>query len=114
MAENQVDFDRRVRRLAKKHNALAGGYRTQMRPDGLIVMKPRRARPGISLRAVIVFVAGFLLFKGVLLASVGLQTYEDRVTRLAQGTTAERAGAWVMQADPVSLRVSEILRPWLR
>ncbi|MFC3614272.1 hypothetical protein ACFORG_10915 [Lutimaribacter marinistellae] len=114
MAGNQVEFDRRIRRLAKKHNAMAGGYRAQMRPDGLIVMKPRRSRPGISFRAIVFFIAGFFVFKGFMLASVGVATYEERVARLAEGTTAERAGAWVMNADPVSTYISETLGPWLR
>lgn len=114
MVEDQLHFDRRVRRLSKKHEAMSRGYTTRMRKDGLIVMSPRRARPGVSLKAIVLFVGALLLFKGFLMANLGPESYADRVGRLSEGTAVEKAGAWVMQPDPVTLIIAEKMGPILR
>lgn len=114
MAHNDMEFDQRMRRLTRKHRAMSRGYATGIRSDGLIVIKPRRFQRRVSLRAVILFVAAFLVFKGFMIASLGATTYEQRVARLQSGTAAERAGAWVMQPDPVAKMVAEQIGPILR
>lgn len=114
MADSHAEFDQRLNRLSRKHRAMARGYTTQLRPDGLIVTKPRRRRVGVPLHSIILFVAAFLAFKGFMIASLGVATYEERVGRLQSGTVPEQAGAWVMQADPVSNWVYEKLRPIVR
>lgn len=114
MVENQLLFNQRVQRLAKKHDAMSRGYKTRMRKDGLIVMKPRRSRPGVSLRAIVLFIGALLMFKGFLLANLGPEGYSERVAKLSEGTPVERAGAWVMQPDPVSVFIAEQTGPVLR
>lgn len=102
MVQNHADFESRLRRLTRKHRAMANGYSMQVRPDGLIVSKPRRVRRGISARSVLIFLAVFMLFKGYLIAFHGVPGYEDRVERLRAGSLPEQAGAFVMQVDPLS------------
>jgi hypothetical protein len=114
MVENQLQFDQRLRRLTKKHRAMAQGYTTRMRPDGLIVVKPRKTKSRVSFRSVLLFVAAFFLFKGFLFATLGPETYDERVGRLQQGSMIEQAGAFVMQGDPVTNFIASKLGPILR
>ena len=102
MAHQDLEFSRRVVRLTRKHRAMSRGYVTQMRPDGLLVTAPARRRPRISLRLLLLLVAAFFAFKALLLAVSGAATYDERVARLEAGTTAEAAGAWIMQSDPLT------------
>lgn len=112
--QGHAQFDQRVSRLAKKHEAISRGYTARMRSDGLIEVKPRRARLAVSPRAILVFAAGFFLFKAFLLAALGPESYASRLEQLENGTSVERAGAWVMQIEPVSAYVSAMIGPILR
>lgn len=114
MSENHVLFDQRLRRLDRKHRAMARGYTTRMRSDGLIEVKPKRRSPPISGRSVLLFIAAFFLFKGFLLANIGGQSYDDRVDLLKSGTVVEQAGGWVMQADPLTQFIAQKIGPVLR
>ncbi len=102
MVDSQVQFERRIDRLTKKHQAMARGYSARMRSDGLIEIKPRRAHLRFSPRGLFLFIAAFVVFKAFLLANLGADTYDQRVSRLQEGTAVEKAGAFVMQIDPLS------------
>ncbi|MCU9838424.1 hypothetical protein OEZ49_11650 [Ruegeria sp. WL0004] len=114
MVDNRIDFDHRVRRLTKKHEAMSRGYYGRVRKDGLIEMKPRRSGIKLPVRALLLIVASIFIFKGFLLASLGSDTYGYRVERLAGGTAVEQAGAWVMKPDPLSVFLAEQIGPVLR
>ncbi len=102
MTGKQLEFDRRVTQLTKKHEKLSRGYRASMRPDGLVVMKPQRVRSAVPAKVLLFCVVVFFLFKGFLLSNLGAVSYQTRVDALQEGTSVEKAGAWIMQADPVS------------
>lgn len=114
MVDSQIQFDRRVERLTKKHQAMSRGYSARMRPDGLIVVKPKRMRLAISPRGLFMFIGAFFLFKAFVLANLGAPTYQERVDSLSAGTPVEQAGAWVMQIDPASEFIASKLGPLLR
>ena len=114
MVKNQIQFEERLRLLSRKHNAMARGYVTRIQPDGLIVARPRRATVRISPRAIFLFLAAFIGFKAFLVANLGPQTYDDRLARLNDGTMVEKAGAFVMQADPLTMYVAQQIGPILR
>lgn len=101
----QAQFEKRLRRINKRHRKLARGYVTSVNHDGLIIAKPQRHARFPWKGVALIFVALFV-FKGFLHAQLGAATFDDRVGKLANGTTVEKAGAWVMQADPVTLWVS--------
>lgn len=113
MSEETLQFQNRLRRLERKHKSLANGYTASLRKDGLIVMKPRRAERRISGQSVMLFLIAFFLFKGFLVASIGIEGYDERVAKLESGNTVEVAGAWVMQSDPMSELIAEKIRPIL-
>ena len=92
---------------------MENGYVTEVGPDGLIVARPVRVRPRLSLRPLIYCLAAFLIFKGLLLAELGSRVYGERVDRLRDGTAVEKVGAWVMQVDPVSRWIASQVAPHL-
>jgi hypothetical protein len=70
----------------------------------------RRRHHGLWLRPLALILAGFLVFKGGLLAQLGEDVYARRVAELAQGSVIERAGAVVMRADAATMWMSEKIR----
>ena len=102
MTGKQLEFDQRVHRLNKKHAKLSRGYRATMRKDGLVVMKPQRVKSAVPAKLLLICLVGLFAFKVFLLTSLGASAYQYRVDNLSQGTAVEKAGAWVMQIDPVS------------
>lgn len=115
MVETKEHFNDRLNFLGRKHQAMSRGYTTQMRDDGLIVVKPRRRR-GIEIpfKGIFLLLLGFVFFKAFMLASVGPDTYGERVAILNSGTFIEQGGAWLMQADPASQIIANYMGPILR
>ncbi len=114
MADNHDAFDGRLQRIGKKHRQMAHGYELYIQADGLIVARPRRFRGPVPARSFVTFVAGLLLFKGILIASLGPLAYDERVTTLRGGTILEQAGAMIMVSDPVSRDIGGFLAPVFR
>lgn len=114
MVKDQLQFGERLRLLERKHSAMSHGYITYIQPDGLIVARPKRRAFRFSGRAVIITVLAFIGFKAFLIANLGPQTYDERVERLQDGTVVEKAGGFVMQADPLSTYVALQVGPILR
>jgi hypothetical protein len=114
MFDHRESFGRRLKVIDQKNVALANGYTTQMRDDGLIVLKPRRRVVEFPLKGLIVLVIGFFFFKAFILASIGPDTYGERIEILENGTLLEQGGAWVMQIDPISQTVANYVRPAFR
>lgn len=115
MTASQFDeFDRRMRRINRRHSRLSRGYSTSVNADGLLVAMPVKRRAGTPLRGVVILLAVLMLFKGFLYAQLGQAAYQERVDRLAGGTTIEQVGAWLMTADPstvwIATQVSSLVR----
>lgn len=107
MSASQYDeFDRRMRRISRRHSKLSQGYVTAVNDDGLVVAKPQRRGNGAMLRGLLIIAVIVVLFKGFLHAQLGAAGYQDRVDALAAGNVAEQAGAYVMTADPLTLWIS--------
>ncbi|SMR70768.1 hypothetical protein SAMN04488030_0380 [Aliiroseovarius halocynthiae] len=111
MAEAQVkDFEKRIRQIDRRHNKIARGYVQLVERDGLLVPKTKMLKKrSFPLRAILIAVVGFAVFKGVLVSQVGLTSYEARLESLTEGGMVERAGAWLMQVDPFSRGVAEFI-----
>ena len=94
---------------------MSRGFTTRMRNDGLIVVKPRRQKRimDFPLRGVFLLLLGSVFFKGFILASVGPDTYSERVAILNSGTFVEQGCAWVMQVGPISQIIANYMGPIL-
>jgi len=114
MLTSQAQFQDRLRSVTRKHAAMANGFTTHVRGDGLIVVKPkRRKRRGLSARGTVWFILGIIAFKSFMLASVGEANYADRLAKLSEGTILEQIGSWVMRVDPVTAQLANVLNPLL-
>lgn len=114
MTNTYEGFDARLKRIDRSRTRLANGYSAKVTKDGLIVFRPKRRARGFSLRGLVFLVAGFFVFKAMILAHLGQTVYDQRVTALQTGTVVEQAGAYVMQNDPVSATIAQYLRPFLK
>ncbi len=107
MSASQFDeFERRMRRINRRHSKLSHGYVTAINEDGLVVARPQRRGNRAMLRGLSVIVLVMIIFKGFLHAQLGPQAYQDRVSALASGTVIEQAGAYAMVADPLTQWIS--------
>ncbi|MEM6479395.1 MAG: hypothetical protein AAF647_10145 [Pseudomonadota bacterium] len=95
-------FDKRLSYIERKHRKLDRGKVVMMRPDGLMVVQPRRfgffRLVKFWLLAVILFVG----FKAVTHEVIGPIDYENRLARLAGGTQAEVLLSRAMEIDPLT------------
>lgn len=101
----------RLKRVQNNHSRMARGYDAKVGRDGLIVFRPKRKRRSIPARALLVTIAAFFGFKVLVLMSIGDIAYDERVAALASGSAAERAGAIVMQIDPLTRSIADQLAP---
>ncbi|SOC15769.1 hypothetical protein SAMN05877809_10854 [Rhodobacter sp. JA431] len=70
----------------------------------------RKQRKALPFRAIAMLFIGALLFKGALLAEIGPERYNGRVSALANGSTVEQVGAWALQADAPTQWIAGQLR----
>ncbi len=114
MTKTLDTFDSRLNKIDRNRARLARGYSAKVTDDGLIVFRPKRQRSRVSLRGVFFLCFGFLLFKSTILAHLGAGIYEQRIDTLRAGSIVERAGAVVMQVDPVTNLMAQKLRPFVK
>lgn len=106
-----VKFDKRLRDIERRHRRAAAGYvRLEERNGVLIPVETVRNRQHrrFSPRVLLMILAGFLLFKGVVLANIGPIAYNARLDTLANGHWAEQIGAWVMYPDAITLWIADL------
>ena len=101
---NLVDFYGRVARIER---ARAKGYGFEA--NGTLgrshYLRPARQRRPLLRVLIFAFVCVFGL-KGAILYNIGPESYEARIDRLETGKEFDRLGAWLMQADPVTVWVA--------
>ena len=102
-ASQYDEFDRRMRRITRRHTQLSKGYVTSVNDDGLVVAKPKRKFSRGTLRGVAIVVLVLMLFKSVLYSQLEAGGYAERVDALSNGSVFEKAGAVLMAADPITI-----------
>lgn len=112
MADAQLQtFGKRVNRINKQHTKLSRGYVTVVGKDGLLIARPRRTQMRFPWKALALLVALVFVFKAMIFASLGDAQYAERVGNLNAGTSVEQVGGWVMQADPLTIWLAELIGP---
>ena len=115
--QTQENFASRLQTLGRKHKSMTHGYTTKVGKDGLLIVKPKRARRlrrSLSLQALFLAIVGFFAFKAFMLAAVGPITYNERLDKLNSGTVIEQGGAWGMGIDPVTQYLAQMAGPVMR
>lgn len=107
MNDQYREFGMRVRRIDRAHRKLADGYVAKLNDDGLLVAAPKRRFVRVPFAGLALVAVGIVVFKAIVLSQLGPQTYESRVAKLSAGSTVERVGAWMMQADPLTVWVAD-------
>jgi len=74
--------------------------------DGVIVMTSHRPEAAITLKGFMLLVAAFLVFKGAVIAYLGLPVYAEAIVILEHGSILEQAGAFIMRPDFASQAVA--------
>ncbi|MFN0115677.1 MAG: hypothetical protein ACKVPY_13465 [Paracoccaceae bacterium] len=104
---NMRNFYGRLGRIEDIHRK-GGGFEA----DGTLGMayfRPEvRRRRGGWLMPVVLVLAMIVLMKAVILAHLGAAAYDARAASLAQGSTSDRLGAYVLTADPLTLQVAAL------
>ena len=113
MSNAYQSFDSRLKNIDRSRTRLMSGYQSKVGKDGLIVFKPKARKKAVPLRAVVFLIVGFFVFKGFVLAHVGGTVYGNRLAALQEGTIVEQAGAYLMQADPVTQSIARKVRPFI-
>jgi hypothetical protein len=107
---NLRDFQGRVARIEKTH-AAGGGFEA----DGTLglyyynSLKVQRRR-GVWLFPTAMILATILFIKAGVLASIGAAAYGDRIAGLNSGGMVDIMGAWVLQADPLTVKVAALIQ----
>lgn len=114
MANAVQGFDTRLKLIDKKRAQLANGYVSKVGRDGLIIFRPKRHSSGFPIKGLALLVLGFFVFKGLILAHLGTATFETRLATLSHGSVVERAGAFIMQPDVVSLTIAQQVRLYIK
>lgn len=110
MANALRNFEKRASAIESRHRKLADGYVTKMDKDGVMRHAPIRRLRLFRPRMIVYALACFLGFKAFLLIQLGSEVYNERVVLLANGTTVERAGAYVMAVDPATQWIAQRLQ----
>ncbi len=105
----QIQFGNRLRRIDRVHRSLAAGYVTTVDESGLIVARPERKGSHQIARSLFFCLLILMAFKAVLYAKIGDESYRESILMLQNGTVVEQFGAYVMTADPVTVRASRII-----
>lgn len=111
MADPQMkDFYGRLRRINKIHRA-GGGFEA----SGTLGMSyysgiNRRRNHAKWLLPVALLLFTIVGIKAAVHANIGSFAYESRIAALRDGDSADRIGAYVLQADPLTLYVADFFR----
>lgn len=100
------NFRGRLRRINRIHKA-GGGFEAAgtLGQSYYTGMRRKRSVSRWLLPVVLVLVA-IVVVKGAVLAQIGAATYDARIAALASGDTVDRLGAYMLQADPLTVAVS--------
>lgn len=101
-------------RIAKIENARSKGYGFEAEGTlGRSHYTRRRTRsarvPFPFLRPALAMLAGGTILKAIFLVNLGAAAYNSRVDRLLEGQGFDRIGGWLMQADPVTVKLAVAL-----
>jgi len=108
-------FAKRSRQIVRsRRSVMRRGGELALGPDGLLTVRPKRGMTGIPFRGIFLIAALLFGAKAMMLVQDGPQTYGERVAKLAEGGTVEQAGAWVMQADSLTLMLAGYIAPLLQ
>lgn len=113
MEDTLSSFDNRQKAVRRKHTRMAKGYVTKLNRHGVFIQQPDNKSKSFVLRKMVLLSVGLFAFKSLVLISLGTEVYQSKVDALGTGTSLEKAGAYVMQIDPVTAQIATLITPWV-
>lgn len=113
---NKNKFDQRLGAIKQKANPQKR-VEKRVREDGLVVdvvKSDLRKRSLLPLRGIAIAALIFIGFKGVVLAEIGEPEYLERVESLKKGGAVQVSAAFLLDADPATRTVADIVGKVLR
>jgi hypothetical protein len=99
---NMRNFYRRVGRIERMHEQGAGFEAAGTLGMSYYNSLKRSRRRMTWLMPVALVLATIVVMKATILVNIGPEAYAERVAGLEAGTLADRMGAYVLQADPIT------------
>ncbi|MFZ3581372.1 hypothetical protein ACOI1H_04255 [Loktanella sp. DJP18] len=110
MTRVQDPLHQRIRQIQRKHSKLSQGYVLKVDRNNLIVPHPHHKTLAFPWKALCVAAFVALGFKAYLMMSLDPQSYASKLSALQNGRVFEQAGAWIMQPDPASEAMAQMMR----
>lgn len=107
---NMKNFYGRIDRIERMHSAGAGFEAVGTLGMSYYSAQRRRSRRAAWVLPAALLVATIFGLKAGVHAMIGPELYQDRVAMLAQGGLVDQAGAFVLEAGPVTVWLSEQIR----
>lgn len=108
-----ASLDKRINKVVRTHERMKrNGVVHRVGKDGLIRSRPRLVRPRFPLKGVMVIAVLFLAFKALLFAQIGPGNYALKIEELRNGSMIEKAGAVLMQEEPLTVALGGYLKPF--
>ncbi|HCP80301.1 MAG TPA: hypothetical protein DIT67_01450 [Octadecabacter sp.] len=109
-----ASLDKRLNKIARNHERMRrNGVVHRVGKDGLIRSRPRLVSDRFPLKGVMLIVALFVAFKSLLFAQLGAGNYAEKIEALRSGSMIERAGAVLMQEEPVTVAIGGYLNQFI-
>ena len=106
--QNMVEFYKRAARL-ERDRAMGMGFEASGTLGRSYYQRPAARRRSMLLPTLFLLVVAFVL-KGMIFYVTGPETYASRVADLqASSGVVEQIGGWLMQADPVTVKVAKAI-----
>ncbi len=114
MAQANTPFEKRTKKIVRKHEQLAKGSVKRMRADGLIVEQPRVFRMRFPARGLALSIFLVFLVKGFLIAAIGETAYAQHLASVDTDRIFDRAAGWLLQMDAVSVFIADLIAPLIQ
>ncbi|MCU9847337.1 hypothetical protein OEZ60_04905 [Defluviimonas sp. WL0024] len=111
---NMANFNGRLGRIERIRQA-GGGFEAQGtlgRSFFSEQQRPRRLRRGLFAPFVLVLLT-IVALKSTVYASIGAEAYGERIAALKAGGIADQIGAYVLQADPLTITTAAQIGKYL-
>lgn len=110
MTNKQEMFDERYRKVLKRHRQLSRGYVTRLGNNGVINHHPiGNFRDVISLKALVLPLTILFFLKACMVTVLGEEAYAAQVALLRDGSFGEQVGAFLLQMDPITWPIAQLL-----
>lgn len=109
------DFNARVARIEKARAKGYGFEAVGTLGRSFYSRRSRGFRIQLSLlRPVLALLIAGTVVKAMFLHQLGAEAYNDRVAQMMAGEGFDRLGGWLMQADPVTTKLSHNISAFIR